>query len=209
MTELKRWDTGAVIHSTDCDIRATVETAAKLGISCFRASLDGAILDGASLVGAILDGASLVGASLDGSILDGAILDGARLVGARLVGASLVGARLVGARLDGAILDGASLDGAILDGASLVGASLVGASLVGARLVGARLPIYCQWPVTHTVAPDLLVHIGCKSKSVVDWDAWFSGSDEYDTPRDSDDFRRIRASYLAVRAYLVAMELVK
>ena len=159
MTELKRWDTGAVIHSTDCDIRATVETAAKLGISCFRASLDGAILDGASLVGAILDGA---------------------------------------------ILDGAILDGAILDGASLVGASLVGASLVGARL-----PIYCQWPVTHTVAPDLLVHIGCKSKSVVDWDAWFAGSDEYDTPRDSDDFRRIRASYLAVRAYLVAMELVK
>ena len=124
MTDIVNWDTGAVIHSTDGDIRATVEAAAKRRISCFRAIL-------------------------------------------------------------------------------------VGASLVGASLVGARLPIYCQWPVTHTVAPDLLVHIGCKSKSVVDWDAWFSGSDEYDTPRDSDDFRRIRASYLAVRAYLVAMELVK
>ena len=159
MTDIVNWDTGAVIHSTDGDIRATMEAAAKRRISCFRARLDGARLDGARLDGAILDGASLVGARLDGAILDGA--------------------------------------------------SLVGASLVGARLVGARLPIYCQWPVTHTVAPDLLVHIGCKSKSVVDWDAWFSGSDEYDTPRDSDDFRRIRASYLAVRAYLVAMELVK
>jgi hypothetical protein len=38
---------------------------------------------------------------------------------------------------------------------------------------------------------------------------WFAGSDEYDTPRDSDDFKRIRANYLAVRAYLVAMELIK
>ena len=139
MTDIVNWDTGAVIHSTDGDIRATVEAAAKRRISCFRARLDGARLDGARL-------------------------DGARLNSARLVGA-------------------------ILD--------------------GARLPIYCQWPVTHTVAPDLLVHIGCKSKSVSDWDAWFAGSDEYDTPRDSDDFRRIRASYLAVRAYLVAMELVK
>ena len=154
MTDIVNWDTGAVIHSTDGDIRATVEAAAKRRISCFRARLDGARLDGA--------------------------------------------------RLDGAILDGAILDGAILDGASLVGASLVGASLVGARL-----PIYCRWYVTHTVSPDLLVHIGCKSKSVVDWDAWFAGSDEYDTPRDSDDFKLIRANYLAVRAYLVAMELVK
>jgi len=189
VTDIVNWDTGAVIHSTDGDIRATVEAAAKRRISCFRARLNGARLDGARLDGAILVGASLVGASL--------------------VGARLDGARLNGAILDGASLNGAILNGAILDGARLDGASLVGARLNGASLVGARLPIYCQWPVTHTVAPDLLVHIGCKSKSVVDWDAWFAGSDEYDTPRDSDDFKRIRANYLAMRAYLVAMELVK
>jgi len=214
MTELKRWDTGAVIHSTDGDIRATVETAAKIGISCFRARLDRSSLDGASLVGASLVEASLVGASLVGARLDGARLDrasrdGARLDGARHDGASLDRASLVEANLDRASLVGARLVGARLDRASLDGASLDGASLVGASLVGARLPIYCRWPVTHTVAPDLLVHIGCKSKSVSDWDAWFAGSDEYDTQRDSDDFKSIRASYLAVRAYMVAMELVK
>ena len=114
MTKLTRWDTGETIHEHDGDIRATVEAAAKLGISCFRASLDGASLDGASL------------------------------------------------------------------------------------------PLWCKWLVTYSLLPDVVVHIGCKSKSIEGWDAWFAGGDEFDTPRDSDDFQRIRANYLAVRAYLVA-----
>lgn len=159
MTRLVRWDTGDTICEHDGDIRATVEAAAKLGISCFRASLDGARLDGASL-------------------------DRARLVGA-------------------------SLDRARLDGASLVGASLVGARLVGASLVGASLPICCKWSVTyveHSVL-GLLVAIGCKSKSIQAWDNWFRAeeTEEFDTPRDSDEFARIRANYQAILAYLVAL----
>jgi hypothetical protein len=117
-----------------------------------------------------------------------ASLDRANLAGANLDGASLVGASLVGASLDGANLDGANLD--------------------GANLVGASLPIYCKWSVTwSTVDAKISVAIGCKSKSIDDWDAWFSGSEQFDTPRDTDDFRRINANYLAVRAYLVAMGL--
>lgn len=155
MTKLLRWDNGETIHEHDGDIRATVEAAAKLGISCFRASLVGAIL-----------------------------------VGASLVGASLVGARLVSASLVGASLDRASLDGASLDRASLV---------------GARLPIWCRWPVTFQTKPRVVVSIGCKSMPIADWDSWFAGSEEFDTPRSDDRFLQIRANYLAVRAYLEAL----
>ena len=206
MTRLVRWDTGELIHEHDGDIRATVEAAAKLGISCLRADLDGARLDGARLDRASLVGARLVGASLVGARLDGARLDRASLVGASLDRASLVGASLVGASLVGASLVGASLDGASLDGARLDRARLDGASLDGASLDRARLPIWCRWCVSYSIEPSVVVHIGCKSKSVEDWDAWFAGAGEFDTPRDSEDFRRIRANYLAVKAYLIAMQ---
>jgi hypothetical protein len=158
MTDLVRWDTGAVIHSGD-DLRSTVEAAAKLGISCFRADLRDADLRDADLRDADLRDADLTDADLRD--------------------------------------------------ADLTDADLRAADLTGANLTGADLPIYCRWSVTYTIAPDLLVNIGCKTKSVADWDAWFAGSDEYETLRDTEDFKRIRANYLAVRAYLVAMELVK
>jgi hypothetical protein len=217
MAQLRRWDNEAIIHEHDGNIRETVEAATKLGISCFRASLDGANLGGANLGGARLDGARLVRASLDGARLDGASLVRASLNGASLDGARLDGASLDGASLDGAILDGARLDGASLDGVSLDRASLDGASLNGASLDGARLPIWCKWTVSYTLQPDLVVHIGCKKHSVAEWDSLLCDiGDSMDTALEHfesselgsiDDAKRIRANYLAMRAYLVSMGL--
>jgi len=91
-----------------------------------------------------------------------------------------------------------------LQGANLEGANLVGANLVGANLVGANLPIYCKWHVSHDI--DGLLKIGCKQKSVADWDAWFAGSEEYSTPRNTEEFERIRAVYEAYKAYLTFLK---
>jgi hypothetical protein len=47
--------------------------------------------------------------------------------------------------------------------------------------------------------------IGCKSKTVAEWDAWFAGSEVFETDRDSEDFRRIRACFEAYKAYMLVM----
>ncbi len=82
--------------------------------------------------------------------------------------------------------------------------NLQGANLEGANLVGANLPIYCKWHVSHDI--DGLLKIGCKQKSVADWDAWFAGSEEYSTPRNTEEFERIRAVYEAYKAYLTFLK---
>jgi hypothetical protein len=212
MTKITRWDTGAVIHEGEGSIAELVAACHKLGILAFRANFEGANLEDANLEGANLEDANLEGANLEGANLEGASLEGARLVrasleGANLEGANLEGARLVGARLVGARLVGASLVRASLEGANFEGANLEGANLEDANLEDARLPIWCRWQVSYSSDPVSRVHIGCKSMSVSEWDAWFSGTDVFDTSRDDERFVRIRANYLAMRAYLVALGL--
>ena len=118
-----------------------------------------------------------------GANLYGANLDGARLVGANLYGARLVGARLVGANLDGANLDGANLDGANLD--------------------GARLPIYCKW--SHSIVNNKII-IGCKEKTIEEWDLFFASDKVYETKRNTEDFKQIQAVYESYKAYLTFLK---
>ena len=44
--------------------------------------------------------------------------------------------------------------------------------------------------------------IGCKEKSFEEWKGWFSNSKEkFETEMDSEDFKRIKAMFLAHKAY--------
>ena len=174
-------------------IKDAVEQAVKVGANLYGANLDGARLVGANLYGARLVGANLYGANLYGANLDGANLDGANLYGANLDGARLVGANLYGARLVGARLVGANLDGANLDGANLD----------GANLDGARLPIYCKW--SHSIVNNKII-IGCKEKTIEEWDLFFASDKVYETKRNTEDFKQIQAVYESYKAYLTFLK---
>jgi len=100
--------------------------------------------------------------------------------------------------LRNAVLSGADLRNADLSGAVLSGAVLSGADLSGADLSGAVLPIYCKWSISIV---DDKVKIGCKIKTIEEWDSWFEGTETFDTPRDSEAFKRIQANYIAIREY--------
>ena len=45
------------------------------------------------------------------------------------------------------------------------------------------------------------ITIGCKTKSIAEWDTWFAGDEEFDTPRNTDAFKKIYAHYCATKAY--------
>jgi len=115
--------------------------------------------------------------------------------------------------LSDADLSDADLSGANLSGANLSRAYLSRADLSGADLSGAQLPMFSKWAVRHSQSEDgtLSIHIGCKTHSVEAWDEFFSDECEVQlsTPRDSEDFKRIHAHYLGLRAYLVALGTVK
>jgi len=139
-------------------------------------------------------------ADLSGADLRGAYLSGAYLSRADLSRAYLTGADLTGADLSRADLSGADLRGAYLTGADLSRADLSGAYLRGADLSGAiKIPMYCKW--SHGIT-DGLVHIGCEKRSVEEWGKFFASDDVIQTPRNTQDFKQIRAVYEAYKAYL-------
>jgi hypothetical protein len=125
-------------------------------------------------------------------------------------GANLYGADLRGADLRCANLYGANLRGANLEGADLYGANLYGADLRGANLRGAKnkeqayLPMFCKW--SNAIIGDK-IKIGCKEKTIEEWDLFFASDETYETDRNTEDFKQIQAVYLSYKAYLTHLKL--
>ncbi len=58
--------------------------------------------------------------------------------------------------------------------------------------------MYSKW--RFAIIGDYL-KIGCKKKTFEEWDNWFTGEEEFETKRDTDDFKRIEAMYRAYKTY--------
>ena len=50
------------------------------------------------------------------------------------------------------------------------------------------------------------IEIGCKRKTIKEWKAWFDGSKEFETKRNSREFKMIYAHFKACAAYVEAMK---
>jgi hypothetical protein len=107
--------------------------------------------------------------------------------------------------LSSANLSSANLRSADLRSADLSSADLSSADLSSADLSSvknkeeANLPIYCKW--SHSIIADK-IKIGCKTKTIKDWDSFFISNKVYSTERNTDDFKQIQAVYEAYKAYL-------
>jgi hypothetical protein len=88
----------------------------------------------------------------------------------------------------------------IKENANLYGANLENANLRGANLEGANLPIFSKWSVG--IIDNKIIKIGCKEKTISDWDSFFASEEEFDTKRGTAEFKQIEAMYLAHKAYL-------
>jgi hypothetical protein len=165
--------------------------------------LSDANLRGANLSDADLINADLSGANLSDADLRGADLRGANLINADLSGANLSGANLINADLINADLSNADLLNANLSDADLRGANLRGADLRGANLRGADILIVvnsCKWSIGYNIFnKGNELFIGCKKKSIKDWDEWFDSNQEYETDRGTIEFKGIYETYKYVK----------
>jgi len=200
--EIKNRFTGDIIFtiiSENATIKDALLDAIKNEVNLSGADLSRAYLLGANLSRAYLLGAYLSGADLSGANLSGANLSGANLSGANLSGANLSGANLSGADLSRAYLSGANLSGADLSRAYLSGADLSGAYLSRADLSGANFQPFCKW---RTSIIDNEITIGCKTKSIDDWDIFFNSDLEYETKRNTEEFKKIQAVFESYKTYI-------
>ena len=72
------------------------------------------------------------------------------------------------------------------------------ADLKGAAI----LPIFCKW--SYGIKGNLIV-IGCKQKTLEEWDLWFDSEEEYSTSRNTDDFKQIEAVYNSLKSYYLTL----
>ena len=146
--------------------------------------------------------------TLEQAIKENANLRGANLYNANLYNANLYNANLYNANLEDANLEDANLEDANLRSANLEGANLEGANLRSANLEGAKnketaiLPIFCKW--SYGIKGDLII-IGCKQKTIEEWDIWFNSNEEYSTSRGTDEFKQIEAIYNALKSYYLTL----
>ena len=105
-----------------------------------------------------------------------------------------------------------TLEQAIKENANLINANLEDANLRNANLYNAKnkenaiLPIFCKW--SYGIKGDLIV-IGCKQKTIEEWDIWFNSNEEYSTRRNTDDFKQIEAVYKSLKSYYLTLTLNK
>ena len=105
-------------------------------------------------------------------------------------------------------LEGADLEGADIRNADLRNSNLINSNLEGANLKGAKnketaiLPIFCKW--SYGIKGDLII-IGCKQKTIEEWDIWFNSNEEYSTSRGTDEFKQIEAIYNALKSYYLTL----
>ena len=122
--------------------------------------------------------------------------------------ANLRNANLENANLENANLENANLENANLENANLENANLENANLRNANLRNAKnketaiLPIFCKW--SYGIKGDLII-IGCKQKTIEEWDLWFDSEEEYPTSRNTKDFKQIQAVYNALKAYYLTL----
>jgi hypothetical protein len=84
-----------------------------------------------------------------------------------------------------AVKSGANLDGANLDGAKNIEKAI-------------KVPMHCKWSLGFNGDK---ISIGCKTKTIKEWDDFFSSDEVYETPRDSKEFAQIQACYEAHKSY--------
>ena len=183
---------GNVLFEYSCidnTIKKTVEKAVKENADLRNADLRNADLRNADLRNANLENADLRNADLRNADLYNANLENADLRNADLRNADLYNANLGNADLRNANLENADLRNADLGNTKNKDASC--------------LPIYCKWSFS---IKGNLIKIGCKEKTIKEWDGFFNSGEVYDTPRDSEEFKRIQAVYEGLKAYMQFLE---
>ena len=145
---------------------------------------------------------SLKDANLENANLENANLENANLKNANLENVNLKFVNLENANLKNANLENVNLKFVNLELANLENANLQNANFERTNLINASIPLHCRWNVSIC---NQNIEIGCKNKSIEEWDLFFESNEEFSTKRGTKEFKQIYAYYLGAKAYLTEL----
>ena len=104
-----------------------------------------------------------------------------------------------------------NLSGSDLSGSNLSGSDLSESNLSGSDLSGTKINPFSYRNISIILPEnsklesvkysEIFIKIGCKEKTIKEWDKWFRSDEEFETKRDTFRFKQIYAHYRSVREY--------
>jgi uncharacterized protein YjbI with pentapeptide repeats len=139
-----------------------------------------------------------------GGYFRGGYFRGGYFLGGYFLGGEFRGGYFRGGEFRGGEFRGGYFLGGEFRGGEFRGGEFRGGYFRGGEFLGGVMCIYSKWFVGLTF--EGTVKIGCKIKTFKEWDAWFKGKEEYSTKRNTPEFKRIYAHYVAIKAYKKEMD---
>lgn len=63
---------------------------------------------------------------------------------------------------------------------------------------------HCKWVYGQDTDGNII--IGCERKTIEEWEEWFAGDEEFSTPRNTPEFRKIQACFEATKTFVNFMK---
>jgi hypothetical protein len=134
----------------------------------------------------------------------GGYFRGGEFLGGYFLGGEFLGGYFLGGEFRGGYFLGGEFRGGEFRGGEFRGGYFLGGEFLGGYFRGGVMMPLCKWVYGFT--HDGKIKIGCKEKTLEDWEAWFDSDKTYSTPRGTEEFKKIRACFEAAKAYLKSIE---
>jgi len=138
------------------------------------------------------------------SIFGYLIWNGGDFLGGDFLGGDFRGGNFRGGNFRGGNFLGGDFLGGNFLGGNFLGGDFCGGNFRGGNFLGGTMMPHNKWRCG--VESNGLIRIGCKVKSMQEWDSWFAGNETFSTPRGTKEFAKIQANYLAVKTYVIFLE---
>jgi hypothetical protein len=150
-------------------------------------------------------GGEFLGGEFRGGYFLGGEFLGGEFLGGYFLGGEFRGGYFLGGEFRGGEFRGGYFLGGEFLGGEFLGGEFRGGYFLGGEFLGGVMNPHCKWRVCG-VMPDGRVKIGCKEKTMEEWDAWFAGTEEFETKRGTKDFAKIHAMFLSLKAYVIFLK---
>ena len=134
-----------------------------------------------------------------GDFLGGNFLGG-NFRGGNFRGGNFRGGNFRGGDFRGGDFRGGDFLGGNFRGGDFRGGDFRGGNFLGGNFLGGLMMPHCKWYYGQDCEGNII--IGCKRMKMEEWDAWFAGTEEFETKRGSEAFKKIQACFEATKAYV-------
>jgi uncharacterized protein YjbI with pentapeptide repeats len=140
---------------------------------------------------------------LGGDFLGGNFLGG-DFLGGNFLGGDFLGGNFLGGNFLGGNFLGGNFRGGNFFGGDFLGGNFFGGDFFGGDFLGGLMIPHCKWVYGQDC--DGKIIIGCKRKTIQEWEEWFAGTEEFDSKRGSEDFKKIQACFEATKTFMNFMK---